>query len=343
MTRTFPKAVLPKAVPSQGIPSRQKPIAVYYEHPEWFRPLFAELESRGIAFEAVRADELAFDASASWTGRYSAVLNRMSPSAWERGRGGAVFFSQHLLRHWEEQGIDVINGSSAFALDSSKGSQIALLERLGIRAPKTLVVYSVDQLPEASDQLEFPLVVKPNMGGNGAGVVRVDSREELEFRVENGLLKTGPDGVYLLQEYHPPKDGSIVRAETLEGRLLYGIRLHLGETRSFSICPADVACTLDGRSLAANARKKSSEGNGARVEAFQPEAEAVSEIERIAQAAGMDVGGVEYLISERDGRRYYYDINVLSNFIADPVRVVGFDPTARLVDSLEGRLMAAAA
>ena len=266
----------------------------------------------------------------------------MSPSAWERGRGGAVFFTQHLLRHWEEQGLDVINGSNAFALDVSKGSQAAFLERLGIRTPKTLVVYSADQLPEASDALEFPLVVKPNMGGNGAGVVRVESREELEFRVEQGLLKTGPDGVYLLQEYHAPKGGYIVRAETLDGRLLYGIRLHLAEARSFSICPADVACTLDGRALAANARK-STKGNGARVEAFQPDGETVAEIERIAQAVGMDVGGVEYLLSERDGERYYYDVNVLSNFIADPINVLGFDPTSRLVDSLEGRLLAQAA
>ena len=332
MTRTFPQAV----------PSAAKPIAVYYEHPEWFRPLFSELDRRGIAYEAIRADELGFNPSVRWSGRYAAVLNRMSPSAWERGRGGAVFFTQHLLRHWEEEGLDVINGSAAFALDASKGSQIAFLERLGIQAPKTIVVYSAEQLPAASDALEFPLVVKPNMGGNGAGVVRVDSREELEFRVEHGRLRTGPDGVYLLQEYHPPKDGAVVRAETLDGRLLYGIRLHLGDARSFSICPADVACTLDGRSLAANARKAGHD-NGARVEAFQPEPEAVAEIETIARAVGMDVGGVEYLVSERDGRRYYYDINVLSNFIADPVQVLGFDPTARLVDSLAGRLALLAA
>ena len=64
------------------------------------------------------------------------------------------------------------------------------------------------------------------------------------------------------------------------------------------------------------------------------------EIERIVGAAGFDVGGVEYLESERDGRRYYYDVNALSNFIADPVKVVGFDPTARLVDALVGRALA---
>lgn len=313
------------------------PIAVYYEHPEWFRPLFAELDRRGLAYDAIRADQLTFDPAQSWSGQYSAVLNRMSPSAWERGRGGAVLFTQHLLRHWESEGLDVINGSRAYALDISKGAQIAFLERLGIATPRTRIVYGAEQLPAAARVLEFPLLVKPNMGGNGAGVVRVDSLEELELRVEMGGLKTGPDGVYLLQEYHPPRDGAIVRAETLDGSLLYGIRLHLEDTRSFSICPADVACTLDGRSLAANARQADEEGNGARVEAFEPAAEATREIERIARAAGMDVGGVEYLVSERDGRRYYYDVNVLSNFIADPINVVGFDPTSRLVDFLERR------
>jgi hypothetical protein len=31
----------------------------------------------------------------------------------------------------------------------------------------------------------------------------------------------------------------------------------------------------------------------------------------------------------------YYDINALSNFIADAPRLLGFDPHARLVDFLE--------
>ena len=35
------------------------------------------------------------------------------------------------------------------------------------------------------------------------------------------------------------------------------------------------------------------------------------------QAAGIDVGGIEYMIDDRDGQRLYYDINALSNFVAD--------------------------
>ena len=52
-------------------------------------------------------------------------------------------------------------------------------------------------------------------------------------------------------------------------------------------------------------------------------------------AAQIEIGGVEYMIDDRDGQRYYYDINALSNFVADAPRVIGFDPFARLVDYLE--------
>ena len=45
-----------------------------------------------------------------------------------------------------------------------------------------------------------------------------------------------------------------------------------------------------------------------------------------ASAAHIDVGGVEYLINERDGQVYYYDVNVFSDFVADAPKVVGFDP-----------------
>src|SRR5439155_20797407 len=75
--------------------------------------------------------------------------------------------------------------------------------------------------------------------------------------------------------------------------------------------------------------------NNLRVEGYTPPPEIVAPVECIMQAAHIDVGGVEYMIDERDGRLNFYDINALSNFVADAPRVVGFDPFARLVDYLE--------
>jgi hypothetical protein len=58
----------------------------------------------------------------------------------------------------------------------------------------------------------------------------------------------------------------------------------------------------------------------------------VEDVLRITAAAGIEVGGVEYLVNDRDGKVYYYDVNALSNFVADAPNVVGFDPFPRLVD-----------
>jgi hypothetical protein len=71
------------------------------------------------------------------------------------------------------------------------------------------------------------------------------------------------------------------------------------------------------------------------VEAFEPPLDVIRSVERIVQAAKIDVGGVEYIIDDRDGSLLYYDINALSNFVADARRVIGFDPHAKLVDFLE--------
>jgi len=77
---------------------------------------------------------------------------------------------------------------------------------------------------------------------------------------------------------------------------------------------------------------------GLKVQAANPPAEIIAQVERIAQAANLDVGGIEYLIDDRDGKHYFYDVNALSNFVADPVNVVGFDPWAKFVDYLEDRV-----
>jgi hypothetical protein len=50
------------------------------------------------------------------------------------------------------------------------------------------------------------------------------------------------------------------------------------------------------------------------------------------------VGGIEYLVDDRDGRHYFYDVNALSNFVADAPNVIGFDPWTNLVDYLEARV-----
>jgi hypothetical protein len=71
---------------------------------------------------------------------------------------------------------------------------------------------------------------------------------------------------------------------------------------------------------------------GLRVERADPPAEIIREVEAISRAAQLDIGGIEYLVDDRDGRHSYYDVNALSNFVADAPNVIGFDPWVPFVD-----------
>jgi hypothetical protein len=125
-----------------------------------------------------------------------------------------------------------------------------------------------------------------------------------------------------------------VRVEVLGGRFLYGIKVHLtGET--FDLCPADICKTAGGQELQRSACPVDAPKTGLRVEGYTPPPEIIGNVERIMQTAGIEIGGVEYITDDRDGQIYYYDINALSNFVADGPKVVGFNPFARLVDFLE--------
>ncbi len=164
---------------------------------------------------------------------------------------------------------------------------------------------------------------------------RFDSLGELERAVPD--LDFGIDHTGLVQEYIPPRGGHIVRVEVLDGRFLYAIAVYPPED-GFNLCPADACVGSDGESLQRSFCAVDAPENGLRVEAFTPPPEVVSQVERLMEAAGIEVGGVEYVVDDRDGQLYYYDVNALSNFVADAEKVIGFDPFARLVDWLEREL-----
>ncbi|MEP6850008.1 MAG: hypothetical protein ABI999_14210 [Acidobacteriota bacterium] len=308
-----------------------KEIAIYYEHPEWFRPLFAELDRRGIPYAAIDAANHRFDPSQ--TADLAVFLNRMSASASYRGHGNAIFYTRYLLEHLEQKGTRVINGARSFAIETSKALQLSLLDSLGIAYPKTIVVNSAEQAIIAAREVGFPLVFKPNIGGRGSGIVLFNSIDELKHAVRDGAIDLGPDSTALTQEFVPKKAGSIHRIETLGGKFLYGLTIHTsGE--NFNLCPAE-ACLIEDQELNAEVCVVDGPANGVRFEKFEPPADIIATVERIAAAAGLDLGGVEYLIDDRTGEPLFYDINALSNFVADAINIVGFDPHEKLVDFLE--------
>lgn len=312
-----------------------KPFAIYHEHPDWFKPLFAELENRGISYERINPAQHSFDI-ADTSQRYSLFFNRMSPSAYLRDGAQGIFFTLSYLKHLENFHTKTINGYKAFSYEISKAAQLSLIKKLGLGYPRTRVINHISQVLGAVEGFRFPLVVKANIGGSGAGIAKYNSLEELQKDVAANAISFGIDNTALVQEYIPVRGGHITRVETLGGKCLYAIKVFTsGE--SFNLCPADICQTSDGKELVRNACALDAPKNGLKVEAYRPAKDVVTAVEAIVQSAGIDVGGIEYMVDDRNGQIVYYDVNALSNFVADAVNVIGFNPHEKLVNYLEAQ------
>lgn len=294
-------------------------LAILYEHPEWFRPLFEALRQAGVPFEQWRADALAWRLDQTeWP---DLVFNRMSASAAWRGHGHAQFAVRELLAVLEARRVAVVNGAAAYELEISKVRQLELFRRAGARTPRTGVANSPGQLLRAADGIPFPVLVKPNCGGAGHGVMRFDSLKDLEAGAAEAAF--GCDHTALVQEHIPSRDGACYRIEILDGEILYCLRVQR-DGSGYNLCPAD-ACASPARPVFTRC---------------EPLPEAATLALNAARLGKIDLCGIEYIIDHRTGEPVFYDLNVLSNFVANARGVLGFDPWERLVEYLGRRLHA---
>ncbi len=261
-------------------------IAILFEHPLWFEPLFAALDRRGLPFTKIALADHSFDPSDP-APPAPLVLSRVAMSGFLRDPEHGIFYASALLDHWRRCGARIVNGPETLAIDSSKARQLSLITALGFFIPDTRVVHRAQDLLAASQGMKWPLLVKANIGGSGAGIIRFSSPDELAQAVADGSVPTSIDQVLLLQDYVPPRGGTILRVETLGGRFLYALEVESGGD-SFDLCPADACIAQPGRSAI-------------RMMAIEPLPEIIEAAERIAQAVGLQVGGVEVLIDDRNG------------------------------------------
>jgi glutathione synthase/RimK-type ligase-like ATP-grasp enzyme len=311
------------------------PLVVLFEHPSWQKPLFAALEKANV-------DYVPFDLKAACFGGHDVpegrlYFNQASPSAYVRGNVRAVPFALSFMETLELTGARVLNGSRPFALELSKATQVALMRKLGVPHPKTWVFNDPKALRTRAHELVFPAVLKPNQGGSGARMFRIESLAELENLLEVRPDIWLPDNLLMLQEYLPQEDGKgIVRLEFLGGELLYAMRVIA--PGQFNLCPSEICHPVE------NARNADAEvvcvisPTAREAPQFLPypevPREAVEQASRIVKAGHLDVGGIEYLETS-DGRRVFYDVNANSNLRPSVAAAFGFDPFDRVVQFLQ--------
>ncbi len=308
-------------------------VVVLYEHPEWQKPLFAALDARGVRYEAYDLKRAAFDEADLPRARL--YFNQASPSAYLRGNTRAVPYALALLEDLEAQGLRVLNGAAAFRLELSKIAQARMMRRLGIDHPRSIAFNDVAALREKAEVLGFPALLKPNQGGSGARMYKVNSVDDVEELLGDDAELWAPDHVFVLQEYlaHDPQAEGIIRLEFMGGELLYAMRVR--SSGSFNLCPSEVCHPGDGEDGACALPSAQEAATPTLFEPFADvPAEAVAAGRKIFHAAGLDIGGIEYL-ELPNGRRVFYDVNANSNLRRPVALAFGFDPFERVAAWLQ--------
>lgn len=305
---------LPRRRPTRG------GLGILYENDAWLGPLLDALDRVGVPYETIDVQDAAFPLLAA--DRHALYLNRVSPSSALRGHDPAIRYTHALLTALESGGTRVANGAASFRMETSKVRQQLLMDALGVDTPRTLVFNNRANVIELARDFVFPAIIKPDTGGSGALVRRIESHAHLERVLSDEEHLFGPEHLLLLQELIESPDGSVVRTEFVDGELVFAMRVTPRNT--FNLCPAD-GCK---RSPA------SAEDEGGRAEVHFalerdiPE-DAVDRAREIVRAARLDVGGVEYM-ETADGRRVFYDINATSVYRDDIQRAAGVDAFGKL-------------
>ncbi|MEC7984323.1 MAG: alpha-L-glutamate ligase [Myxococcota bacterium] len=306
-------------------------IHILFENPDWLPPLINALAEAGFTdVRQVKLSQGLLDARAEppegiW-------INRISPSSHTRGNIHTVQLARDFLYWLELHNRRVINGLPAFELEMSKFRQDLVLQRYGIRTPKTILVVGQEKLREAAKNFNGPFITKHNQGGKGLGIELFTSVEAFHLYLESGVLEPSPDGKFILQEYIAPRNQQITRVEIVGDRMLFA--MHSSTKDGFELCPSDVC------------QRKSLEQKGPDVcpidgasEKFSPAAldgsdPLVIQYIQLMQNEGIDVAGIEF-VEDEHGVRYTYDINGTTNYNDTLGKKIGVNGMSELVSYIQ--------
>lgn len=252
---------------------------------EWhIQRLLGELRRRGAeayVFPATRlVSRIAAEPKVSVKGYmiedYDAVIVRRMPG----GTAERVFYRMDAVHMLEEYGVYVINPALSIEKSVNKYYTSALLEKAGIRSPRTVVTESFTESMRAFEELGGDVVVKPLFGSLGAGITRLTDGD-IAYRVFRALEST--QSVFYIQEYIPHGNKDI---------------------RAFVIGDEVVASMKR-----VGAGWKTNISSGAAPEPYEPSDEEVEASLKAAETLGLEYTGVDLMRSEDDGTLYTLEVN----------------------------------
>ena len=199
------------------------------------------------------------------------------------------------LRLAELQGVRTLNGISSFTVGTSKLLHHELFDCVAVHSPRSVQITrgmtSVEiQETALAAGLTYPLLLKPNSGGFGAGISVVHSNAHLTNELLESAL--GGDGLALLQQIASPVDGLIYRVFFLEGHVQCATKMKATDLDGFNACVCSAA-----------------------FESWECPPDVAKSVGAMASKAQAHCGSVELMYvaeGKNEPRPLYFDFNLLS-------------------------------
>ncbi|MDH2997479.1 ribosomal protein S6 modification protein [Pasteurellaceae bacterium LFhippo2] len=132
---------------------------------------------------------------------YQGVIGRFGTTSTEMGC--------NVLRHFESQGVSVLNRAESFQLARDKWQSLLRLNQKNIPIPSTVLTGELYATSESLNQFELPVILKTLSGSQGVGVMLAESRSSAQSLLET--LKAAKVNT-LQQQFIQESKGQDIRA-----------------------------------------------------------------------------------------------------------------------------------
>ncbi len=207
-----------------------------------------------------------------------------------------------MLEWYRASGIPVVNGPWQVYISQNKFLTYIYLAKAGLRVPETFLAYRAEHLETALKRLAFPVVLKPAVGGKGAGIFKAEGK--LQALQAAGLYETA--GIPFIVQRYLKGLGWDLRVLTVGGEVVGAIKRIPR--------PGDWRTNISLGGKAENYRLSSEEAELSL---------------RAAESLKLDVAGVDLIWSE--GELYILEVNPTPLF-RGLMEAAGVNPARKIVE-----------
>jgi gamma-F420-2:alpha-L-glutamate ligase len=163
--------------------------------------------------------DLVVDSTEGWSALYNGRKLKKPDVIIARTGSETSYFTLAVLRHFERQGVAMVNSPAAIEMVADKLHTLQMLSKCGLPIPKTILGKFPVDVNLVEREVGFPVVVKTLKSTRGAGVVLCSDRGQ--FNDVANLLDDSRSGAdFLFQQFIHASYGRDVRVLVINGKAI---------------------------------------------------------------------------------------------------------------------------